>query len=233
MYDDPLTGNTYILLFNESLYYGSKMDHSLFNPNQLRKYGVNVWDNPFDLEHPFSIQVNDDVEIPLNSMGTKIFFKSRVPTEYEMQACPKIEVTSAAPWNPTSVELQAIKTSKSYKDEVNCHNVNDQYDYCEQMPESGMMLGEITTIPLLDEKKMINYYDQDLEDVPRVRMYVSTERHNKVSADTLSELLDIGPQKAAQTLRATRQRGVRSAILPIGRRYREDRMYPKFKFNHY
>ena len=41
-YDDPSTGKTYILLFNESLYYGKKMDHSLFNPNQLRKYGGSV-----------------------------------------------------------------------------------------------------------------------------------------------------------------------------------------------
>ena len=32
-YDDPATGKTYILLFNESLYYGKKMDLSLFNPN--------------------------------------------------------------------------------------------------------------------------------------------------------------------------------------------------------
>ena len=49
-YDSPITGETYILLFNESLYYGTRMDHSLFNPNQIRKYGVPVWDNPFDKE---------------------------------------------------------------------------------------------------------------------------------------------------------------------------------------
>ena len=28
-YDNPRSGNTYILLFNESLYYRKKMDHSL------------------------------------------------------------------------------------------------------------------------------------------------------------------------------------------------------------
>ena len=69
-YDDDVTGRTYILLFNESLYYGTRMDHSLFNPNQLRKYGVPVWDNPFDGERPFSIQVSDEVEIPLCTNGT-------------------------------------------------------------------------------------------------------------------------------------------------------------------
>ena len=38
-YDDPVTGKTYILLFNESLYYGEKMDHSLFQSQPIEK----VW----------------------------------------------------------------------------------------------------------------------------------------------------------------------------------------------
>ena len=83
-YDDPISGITYILIFNESLYYGEKMDHSLFNPNQLRKYGIPVWDNPFDHERPFAIQVSDEVEIPLLSKGTKIYFETRSPTESEL-----------------------------------------------------------------------------------------------------------------------------------------------------
>ena len=51
-YNDPTSGNTFILLFNEALFYGNKMDHSLFNPNQMRKFGIPVWDNPFDHERP-------------------------------------------------------------------------------------------------------------------------------------------------------------------------------------
>ena len=38
----PETGVTYILVFNEELWMGDKMDHSLINPNQLRLYGVTV-----------------------------------------------------------------------------------------------------------------------------------------------------------------------------------------------
>ena len=34
-WDDPHTGETYILVINEALYYGTKLDHSLINPNQL------------------------------------------------------------------------------------------------------------------------------------------------------------------------------------------------------
>ncbi len=35
-YDDVAIGETYILLFHEALYYGTKIDHSLINPNQCR-----------------------------------------------------------------------------------------------------------------------------------------------------------------------------------------------------
>lgn len=47
-YGDLQSGETYILVFNESLFFGARLDHSLLNPNQIRHYGVPVWDNPFD-----------------------------------------------------------------------------------------------------------------------------------------------------------------------------------------
>ena len=34
-YLDPVTGRSYLLIINEGLYYGTKLDHSLINPNQV------------------------------------------------------------------------------------------------------------------------------------------------------------------------------------------------------
>ena len=114
-----------------------------------------------------------------------------------MESCPKIEVTSSKPWNPASVNLQRIQPPHYDINECNHCSVNDQYDYCEEMPKCGMTLSEATSIPLINEEKLTRLYDNDLEDMPRVRTYVSTERHNRVSANILSEILGIGPQKAA------------------------------------
>ena len=50
-------------------------------------------------------------------------------------------------------------------------------------------------------------------------------RHSKISAETLSERFLIGLPRARATLKATTQHGVRSAILPLSRRYRDDRRY--------
>ncbi|KAI2513325.1 Reverse transcriptase (RNA-dependent DNA polymerase) [Fragilaria crotonensis] len=63
------------------------------------------------------------------------------------------------------------------------------------------------------------------QDIPSRRTFVSTERHVKVSAELLADRFGIGPKRAQRTLRVTTQRGVRSAILPIGRRNRADRVF--------
>ena len=107
-YDDPITGDTYILVFNESLYYGKKLDHTLINPNQLRAYGLPLWDNPFDPMHALSIEVNSTLRIPLQAHGTKISFRTRVPTNDELTSCEHIQMTSAHPWNPSEVQLSQV-----------------------------------------------------------------------------------------------------------------------------
>ena len=45
----PETEATYILLFNEGLWMGDNIYHSLIKPNQLRLYVVTVQDNPLSL----------------------------------------------------------------------------------------------------------------------------------------------------------------------------------------
>ena len=47
---DDENGMTWLLIINEGLFYGNKLDHSLLNPNQLRYHGVIYNDNPFDIK---------------------------------------------------------------------------------------------------------------------------------------------------------------------------------------
>ena len=196
-YDDPISGRTFILLFNEALYYGSRMDHSLFNPNQFRMYGIPVWDNPFGHERPFSIQVSDEVSIPLMSKGTKIYFSSRVPTDKELQSCPKIHMTSDHPWNPSEVTLQELKRKPTNdlppmkKILINC---NDRFQYREDMSSDDIMLNEISSSLTNMHSKAL--YDPNTEDIQPNKTYVSFERHNQVSSDNIAEMLCIGPDKA-------------------------------------
>lgn len=87
------SGQTYILVINEGLWLGTKMEHSLLNPNQLRFNGISVQDNPFDTTTPLSIE-HDDVTIPLSILGTNIFLNTHTPTQHELDSCPHIHLTS-------------------------------------------------------------------------------------------------------------------------------------------
>lgn len=69
------------------------------------------------------------------------------------------------------------------------------------------------------------------EDVPARRTFVSSDRHLAITAENLSEQWNIGHEQASATLRKTRQRGTRSAILPLARRYRADRHHNVRRLN--
>ena len=206
------SGQVYILVFNESLYYGKRLDHSLINPNQVRAYGIDFWDNPFDKERGLTINTNDDVAIPLRTRGTKIFFNSWAPSQKELETCPRIQMTSRIPWNPGKVTLN----------EISSENVKG-----EEIPD-GLKEKLIAYTPRISE---VSRFNESLEDLPTRQTYTSTERHAKISAEVLADRFAIGLQRARATMNATLQRGTRSAILPIARRYRADRQFGLKRLN--
>ena len=71
----------YSIIINEAQYYGTKLNGFLINPNHIRAYGILFWDNPYDKEKGFIIEVDDTVFIPLHTAGTKVLFETRSQTE--------------------------------------------------------------------------------------------------------------------------------------------------------
>ena len=102
------TGETYILIINEGLWYGDKLDHSLVNPNQLRHFGVEVCDNPYSRTGMYIREPDSQVTIPLQSRGTIIFANSYSPSDTKLQSCQHIILTSPGLWNPSTVRLGAV-----------------------------------------------------------------------------------------------------------------------------
>ena len=246
-YDDPITGKTYILVFHEALYYGDKLDHTLINPNQVRAYGIPFWDNPFDASHTLSIDVDNNLTIPLRTVGTKVMFRTRVPTPYELETSDHIHMTSSTPWNPAEVVMMVQATNQGgnthdphpWKRQIETIDSTwtsyQQYEYLDveahsddaymdSIDPSLVRLGD----RLQQKQRRITaqvetVYDQT--DTPGRRTFVSDERHTKLTAEMIAEKFGISIPRAQRTLRVTTQRGVRSAILPISRRYRADRIF--------
>lgn len=102
-YDDENTGFTYLLEFNQCLWMGDQLDHSLINPNQVRSHGLSLCDDPYDPHRPLGVVLPDSGELlPFQIAGNIVLMKTRTPTSDELENCTNyIVMTSDAPWNPS------------------------------------------------------------------------------------------------------------------------------------
>jgi len=83
-YDHLETGETYVLIFHQSLYMGDKVGSSLLNVNQMRDNGIKVDDCPkqFDDGSCHCIQTSDpEITIPLRMIGVISYFPIRIRTK--------------------------------------------------------------------------------------------------------------------------------------------------------
>ena len=106
-WSDEHTGQGFILIMHEVLFFGNDLDHSLINPNQIRHNGFQVYDNPYesDQDRQMGIVINDTECVPFTSEGTTIFFKSRYPTDDEMETLPHVVLTCETPWDPSGIVM--------------------------------------------------------------------------------------------------------------------------------
>jgi hypothetical protein len=102
VWTSPDTGCEYLLVSDQMLWFGSQMDHSLINPNQIREYGLPVYDDPFSKQQ-FGID-GKEAFIPFNTMGTIVYFETHVPTDWETCNLPIIMLTGEE-WDPVNVGL--------------------------------------------------------------------------------------------------------------------------------
>ena len=239
-WQSPLTGQTYILVMNEVLWMGDSMDNTLFNPNQFRHYGTKVQDNPV-AESPLSI-INDEHEFSMEMAmdGTIVYFESHTPTEEELRTCPHVALTSSNPWDPATVSFP--KCNRSLEDEVGGFRFLGAISNRQMMDTSDNTYNEGNTIFNLTNitrkiatMKCINTEQTSLQrpedvdtgtsDVPMMHTFQSSQRHTDVTPQEISERWGISLAQATKTLKNTTQRFLRSATLPLSRRYRADRMY--------
>ena len=251
-WQSPVSGQCYILVFNEALWMGDTIPHTLINPNQLRHYGVHVQDDPTS-NRPLSIITADtSFALEMQCMGTIISFTTRTPTQHELTSCPHVTLSSEHPWNPISVRFQS-----------NAHSLEEEVDRVRQVSGVGshslMQLDELedvdqeeytscsTLFHLSDitrriasmksivsesntgsEVKTLVQPESSIDrsiDVNDMSTFQSSDRHTDVTARDLSERWHISLAQAENTLKKTTQKFLRSAILPLSRRYRADRMF--------
>ena len=194
------TGIETIVIGHQMLWFGSKLDKTLLNQNQIRHAGHTVRDDPTRQgEEGFGIWA-DGVMIPFQVKGTVVYFESRALSHQEIESLPHIVITRQELWEPKMVDLSRVGASP-YEDA-----------YALSMAE----IGRVSSV--LDP----DAFNRALASVQQVE----TERHLGVSAESLSRKWKVDLQTARQTLRVTTQQGIRTAVAPITQRYRVDNLSP-------
>ena len=223
LWTDQHTNNEYILVFNEALWMGDTLIHSLINPNQLRAYGTLVQDNPYHTD-PLGIKPPPfDFEIPLRTAGTIIYADTRAPTQSELAALLFIVLTSSDDWDPHHVRFPSHDLEDANKATINAIQSRQQrdlhrYGYYNVEPGLQGTVNDPATFSIrLISAVQVHDPTQLKEDVPSSKTFHTSERKSMVSATDLSERWFIGLKQATQTIKSTSQRLLRSAILPLAR----------------
>ena len=95
-------GRTWILFFNEFFWFGTIMEHSLINPNQIQMTVMPVSDYPFDDNQKLGIS-HRKVFVPFNTDGTAVYFGLIFLTQRDITECYHIIMTIEMEWDPPSV----------------------------------------------------------------------------------------------------------------------------------
>jgi hypothetical protein len=241
-WQSPVTGSVYILILNEALWMGDSMNTTLINPNQLRHYGTKVQDDPTS-PHPLSIiTADDEFSMELSMQGTIVLAPTHTPSQKELEECPHIILSSHKQWNPLTVKFpqhrisleevisdsRRISSITSDTFHTHLHSEDDTIFDLNSLRRKISSMKTITT-PSSHSQTLIRdeTIDPGNTDAPILPTFQSSDRHSDVSPQLLSERWGISIPTAMNTLKKTTQRFLRSAVLPLARRYRTDRMFSR------
>jgi hypothetical protein len=241
VWTDQSDSSEHLLVGDQMLWFGTQLPHSLINPNQLRAYGLNVNDDPFDNSRKFGIN-SEHLFIPFDTTGTVVHFDTRVPTEWEKSHLPVVLLTGED-WNPLEEVLRPSFSTREEKEmrniksltirQVSETNVKMEVKIHGEMEAS---LGKISRVyseqefrdGLISAVQVATSYREDVDKMEYGRKacaVITNERHSKVTPEELSRKWSIGLQTAKDTLRVTTQKGIRTAIHPMTRRVRVDHLH--------
>ena len=211
---DLQSGETIILEFGQGLWFGERMDHSLINPNQCRSFGISLCDDPTDPNRKLGLELSDDYVVPFTMRGTTCYFLSRSPSMSEIETCRTFQLTDTDTWNPADDMFQISSAVRGQYVNVSDACMNRSRDLCSY------------------DLCLCDFYDFDRlqkSNTHTMAQIRTSKRHHGVDADLLSLKWGIGLEKARNTLKHTTQMNIRSALLPLTRRYRTDLLSQRLK----
>jgi len=248
VWTSDVTGQEYLLVGDQMLWFGDRLGHSLLNPNQMRMFGLSVCDDPWDEYRTLGVDC-EDAFIPFEMDGTNVFFETRVPTDWELLNLPVIPITGDT-WDPSTVVMKGAKsreeaemrtirslTSGRTRRQIAELQVMQRALCIDPEPESDRVLRQISSI-CCDERELCRRLigavniattyrkdiDEEQEQWRSESAVLTKDRHSQVTPEELAKKWNIGLDTAKKTLQVTTQAGIRQALHPLHRRYRVDHL---------
>jgi hypothetical protein len=208
---DTDQGETIILTFGQGLWFGDRMERSLINPNQCRAHGINICDDPTDKHRRLGIELDDGYFVNMQMDGSTCGFITRCPSDDELHSCRTFILSNEHTWDPNDDNFPCISSVGGGGTDNNVVLQSTHNEYDQAMLQISPILSGLTLV-----ERVINAtYTKD--------------RHHGTNAELLARKWGIGINKAKDTLKCTTQLNVRSAILPLTRRYRTDLLSQRLK----
>ena len=111
------TGQVYILLFGQGLWFGDRMDRSRINPNQCRSYGISPCNDPTYPHRLLGFQTNT-LNTPLFMEGKIETMYTRCPSLEEIQPCKYIYLSDQKIWDPSNVNFKIISMEEESRHSI-------------------------------------------------------------------------------------------------------------------
>jgi hypothetical protein len=186
-------------------------------------------------------------------MGTNIFIKTWTPSAADLQEYPHIVLGSSAPWNPRQIQFPGITPNE--QEEIEVRNIQAVRQEQEDNPQAGdedvlfdinqFRKSIISSARIIFEDMEEKKEQSRIEAVTQASLpplvlpgpleeheimpphtFLSKDRHSRTTPEELSEKWGLSIAQAALTLKATTRRLIRSALMPLARRYWvDDRMF--------
>ena len=242
---DESTGEAILLIFNECLFFGDRLKHSLLCPNQMRDFGHKVSDIPtqFDASSSHSIDTTDPkLRINLHLRGVISYMETWLPSQAMLDDpnMKRIVMTSDRPWKPYLPRFQEQEdAARDRRDASAVRRVQLAEIVPSFTPEQRIdLLGDETLYNRLiasvnvaaddtigdgvhgheDETIYPIGSDEMCNHLCEIHSLTTDEKSPFITKEILSRRWMIGLDSADRTLRVTTQRGVKTIIRPTDRR---------------
>ena len=238
---DPSLGETFVLVFPQTLYFGERMKHSLLCPNQLRAFGIVVDDTPrqFDRQSTHSITIpGENVVIPLEQNGVISYFESHLPSDDELENCRRLVLCSDVPWDPNDSSFALQERAVVHHSDVSAvrqhgDNIDKDGVLPSLLPTPAELLSDeefacrlVSAVNIAGDDWIgdgtSGYADDELFSIGdqdrKVFAMSLINKQSVVTKEVLARRWGISLDTAHRTLVATTQLGVRSFLNPTDRR---------------